>query len=122
MVCIGGLWTVGLLVGGIGVIHSRNADGSLRPWYLGQTLVAASVPVKYIHERYRAQSEGRDPSPYDEPILYEPAYGRASEIGTLYTAIAGLLNLLAIIDIAYREPRRSDRLLPLGAAETTGVA
>lgn len=122
MVCIGGLWTVGLLVGGISVVHSRNADGTLRPWYLGQAIIAPSIPVKYIHDKLRARSGGSDPSPYDESIPYEPAYGRAAEIGTLYTALAGLLNLLAIIDIAYREPRSTEHLLPLGAGEEAGAA
>lgn len=122
MVCIGGLWTVGLLVGGISVVHSRNADGTLRPWYLGQALIAPSIPVKYTYDKVRARSGGSDPSPYDESIAYEPAYGRPAEIGTLYTALAGLLNLLAIIDIAYREPRSTEHLLPLGAGEETGAA
>ena len=121
MVCIGGLWTVGLLVGGISVVHSHNADGSLRPWYLGQALIAPSIAVEYTLDKFRARNEGDDPSPYDESIPYQPAYGRAAEIGTLYSSLAGLLNLLAIIDIAYREPRSTEHLLPLGAGEETGA-
>ncbi len=122
MVFIGGLWLVGLLVGGISVVHSRSADGTLRPWYLGQALIAPSIAVEYTHDKLRARNEGNDPSPYDTTIPYQPAYGRAAEIGTLYTALAGLLNLLAIIDIAYREPRSTEHVLPLGAGETTGAA
>ena len=121
MVCIGGLWLVGLLVGGISVIDSRNVDGSLRPWYLGQALIAPSLAVEYTHDRFRARTEGNDPIPSDESIPFEPSYGRAAEIGTLYTALAGLLNLLAIIDIAYREPRSTDHALPLGVGETGGA-
>jgi hypothetical protein len=122
MVCIGGLYLVGMLVGGISVVHSRNEDGSLRPWYLGQALIAPSIAIEYTHDKLRARTEGADPSPYDEEISFEPAYGRAAEIGTLYTALAGLLNLLAIIDIAYREPRSTDHALPFGAGEETGAA
>ena len=122
MVCIGGLWVAGLLIGGISVVHARNTDASLRPWYLGQALIAPSIAVEYTHDRLRARTEGADPSPYDKSIAFEPAYGRAAEIGTLYTALAGLLNLLAIIDIAYREPRSTDHALPLGAGQETGAA
>lgn len=122
MACIGGLWTVGLLVGGISVVQSHNADGSLRPWYLGQALIAPCIAVEYTLDRFRARNEGADPEPGDESIPYQPAYGRAAEVGTLYTALAGLLNLLAIIDIAYREPRSTEHLLPLGAGEETEAA
>ncbi|MFK7788037.1 MAG: DUF6677 family protein [Phycisphaeraceae bacterium] len=115
MICIGGLWLVGLLVGGISVVHARSADGALRPWYLGQALIAPSIAVEYTHDKLRARNEGVDPSPSDLSIPYQPAYGRAAEIGTLYTALAGLLNLLAIIDIAYREPRSTEHALSLGA-------
>lgn len=119
--CISGLWLVGLLVGGISVVDNRSVDNSLRPWYLGQALIAPSIAVEYTHDRLRAQTEGDDPSPYGESIPFQPAYGRAAEIGTLYTALAGLLNLLAIIDIAYREPRSTEHALPLGAGEETGA-
>lgn len=119
MVCIGGLWVVGLLVGGISVVQARSEDGALRPWYIGQAMIAPSIAVEYTHDRFRARTEGADPSPDDESIPFSPAYGRAAEIGTLYTALAGLLNLLAIIDIAYREPRSTEHALPLGAGEET---
>lgn len=122
LVCIGGLYISGLLVGGISVVHARSADGTLRPWYLGQALIAPSLAVEYTHDKLRARTEGADPSPYDDAIAFEPAYGRAAEIGTLYTALAGLLNLLAIIDIAYREPRSTEHALPLGAGETREAA
>lgn len=115
MLCIGGLWLTGLLVGGISVFQSRNADGTIRPWYLGQAVIAPSIAVEYTYDSYRARNENRDPMPGDEEIPYQPAYGRAYEIGTLYAALAGLLNLLAIIDIVYREPIRADHKLPLGA-------
>ena len=115
LVCIGGLWLSGLLIGGISVVQYRANDGSVRPWYLGQALIAPSIAVEYTHDRYRARYAGREPRADDPDPPYEPAYGRAYELGTLYTALAGLLNLLAIIDIAYREPRSTEHKLPLGA-------
>jgi hypothetical protein len=119
---IGGLWSAGLLVGGISVVQSRSSDGMLRPWYLGQAIVAPSIAIEYQHDRYRTQNAGQDPDPTDADIPYEPAYGRAYEIGTLYTALAGLLNLLAIVDIVYREPRSNEHKLPLGAGHSSETA
>lgn len=115
-VCIGGLWASGLLVGGINVVQSRSSEGLVRPWYLGQAIIAPSIAVEYQHDRYRALQPGREPDPDDQVIPYQPSYGRAYEIGTLYTALAGLLNLLAIVDIVYREPRDAEHKLPLGAS------
>ncbi|XAL98147.1 hypothetical protein OT109_11120 [Phycisphaeraceae bacterium D3-23] len=105
---IGTLWIGGLLVGGIGVVQFKTHKDQVRPWFLGQMLIAPSLVVEYTHDRYRAHYPGLEPTPDpDGPTLYEPSYGRPYEIGTLYTALAGLLNLLAIIDVAYREPRRA---------------
>jgi hypothetical protein len=121
LICIGGLWTSGLLIGGVSVVSTRSVNGTLRAWFLGQAMIAPSFVVEYTHDRLRARTEGNDPSPYDETIAFSPAYGRAAEIGTLYCALAGMLNLLAIIDIAYREPRSTEHALPLGAGEETGA-
>lgn len=114
-VCIGGLWLSGLLIGGVSVMHSRNANGAIRPWYMGQAVIAPTLGVEYLYDRYRSQNAGRDPRPDDDAVPYQPAFGRAYELGTLYSSLAGLLNLLAIIDIAYREPRNAEHKLPLGA-------
>lgn len=114
-VCIGGLWLSGLLIGGISVMHSRSQDGALRPWYMGQAVIAPTLAVEYLYDRYRSQNAGHDPQADDATVPYQPAFGRAYELGTLYSALAGLLNLLAIIDIAYREPRSTAHKLPLGA-------
>lgn len=120
LVCIGGLWVAGLLVGGISVVQFRSNQGALRPWYLGQALIAPSIAVEFTHDNLLSKNAGQTPMPNDEVIPFEPSYGRAYEIGTLYTALAGLLNLLAIIDIAYREPRSTEHKLPLGAGPSPG--
>ena len=114
-VCIAGLWTSGLLIGGISVVSTRSVNGTLRAWFLGQAMIAPSFAVEYTHDRYRAVNAGRDPRPDDQAIPYQPAYGRAYEIGTLYCTLAGMLNLLAIVDIVYREPASTEHKLPLGA-------
>jgi hypothetical protein len=42
----------------------------------------------------------------NEKAGYVLSHARVNEIGTLYTAVAGMLNLLAIIDSAYRSARQ----------------
>ncbi|MFA9479378.1 DUF6677 family protein [Phycisphaerales bacterium AB-hyl4] len=81
------LWIVGLLVGGVSVI-----DRAMHPaWFLGQMLIAPSLVVDLLTSHY-------------SPPTYSPSFGRANEQGVLFTAMAGLLNLLAIIDVLYRDP------------------
>ena len=71
-----------------------------KPWFVGQILAgpiclaAARVSTTAAH------------TPIVTPHGSEPglprSHARIGEIGTLYTAVAGMLNLLAIIDSAYR--------------------
>ena len=90
------LWTAGLLIGGISVIDWREH----RAWFFGQMMIAPSIAVGYATTQVkRAQMVTEDP-------LYEPSFARVNEQGILFTALAGLLNLLAIIDIAYRPQHR----------------
>jgi len=51
----------------------------------------------HLKPRARIAGDGDRPA-------YEPSFGHIKEQGVLYTALAGLLNLLAILDVAYREP------------------
>jgi hypothetical protein len=88
------LFILGLLIGGVrvvdvpaGVLTSPVNAVSQKPWFVGQILAG---PITLI-----ASSIGREDS-------YFASHSRVNEIGTLYTAVAGMLNLLAIIDAAYR--------------------
>jgi hypothetical protein len=75
-----------------------------KPWFVGQilcgpiSLVAAMVSVHEARPVAVAGSAGPDGSPQQ----YVPmSHARSWEIGTLYTAVAGMLNLLAIIDSTF---------------------
>ncbi|MEN6333425.1 MAG: DUF6677 family protein [Phycisphaerales bacterium] len=89
---------VGLYVGSIGVIDSINA----KPWYAAQVMNSPVVIVLGSHvaslegQAQKAAAGGREPStpPYR-------VYGRANEIGQIYTSVAGLLNLLCIVNAIY---------------------
>lgn len=96
-VTIGLLWVAGLLIGGISVIDRHHHP----IWFLGQMLVAPSLAVEAGH-RHLINQYGT-PMPGEDPI-YQPSFGRVHEQGTLYVALAGLLNLLAILDVLYRDP------------------
>ena len=88
-VTIVSLWVSGLLIGGLGVIDSQE-----NPWWYGaQAMTAPSIAVEYVCRR-------RD---------IQPSHGRVHEQGVLYTALAGLLNLLAVVDVLYRSPERAER-------------
>ena len=74
-------FVIGLYVGSIGAIDPVGAQ----PWYYGQVLASPLVIVF----GYITAGGGY------------PVYGKPSEIGQIYTCIAGLLNLLFIVNAVY---------------------
>lgn len=124
-----GLWLSGLLIGGISIIdHEQTGDGlapRLSFWFVGQAMLSPSVAVDMVHQRLKAtslQRFGRPPHPEQQPRpLFTPAMGRAHEVGTLYTALAGLLNLLAMLDVA-RRPNWEDESAEAAYAPTAETA
>ncbi|MEO1235216.1 MAG: DUF6677 family protein [Planctomycetota bacterium] len=96
-VTIGTLWLSGLLIGGVSVFDR----GDHPAWFLGQMLVAPSFVADATRARLVRGHDGTF-APDDDPP-FEPAFARAHEQGTLFTSLAGLLNLLAIIDVLYRD-------------------
>jgi len=71
----------GIYIGSIGVIDLAGA----KPWYLAQIM---NSPMVAALERLTADGT-------------YPVYGRPNEIGQIYTSIAGLLNLLCIVNAVY---------------------
>ena len=104
-VTIGALWLAGLLIGGLGVID-RAENGA---WFVGQVLAGPAIIVDYVVQVH-LKPRSADSNP--EPLL-EPSFGHVREQGILYTALAGLLNLLAVLDVVYRDP--NDHLAAQGA-------
>ena len=74
-------FAAGLYIGSIGVINPVGA----KPWYVAQIMNSPAVAAL-----------GRITASGDYPV-----YGRPSEIGQIYTSIAGLLNLLCIVNAVY---------------------
>jgi len=72
---------VGLYIGSVGVIDPVGA----KPWYVAQIMNSPLVAVL----GHLTAGGGF------------PVYGRPNEIGQIYTGVAGLLNLLCIINAVY---------------------
>ena len=75
------MFLTGLYVGSIGVIDPVGA----KPWYAAQIM---NSPLVFFLGRMSTAGE-------------YPVYGRPNEIGQIYTSIAGLLNLLCIVNAIY---------------------
>jgi hypothetical protein len=120
-----GLFFGGVLIGGIDVID-RKEDPI---WFLGQALVGpVAFGVDHIHQtRFKVSDQGRlrtarpDESrdargnavhagPGQRPPNSK-SLGRMNELGTLFATLAGMLNLIAIIDALLHT-----RYRPLGEA------
>jgi len=115
MVALGSLYTAGLLIGSIDVIDRR--EDTL--WFVGQVIAGPTTIVldEYagdLRSRAQARVEGRtfpaSTSPQFDNLPLVRSVGRVNELGTLYCALAGMLNLLVIVDILFRidpSPARS---------------
>jgi hypothetical protein len=97
------MFIAGLLIGGIDVVDRRNDF----LWYCGEVLIG---PLAVAVDQYHASLDTYDrpthryipPSPTDNPRPYSVSLGRVNELGTLYCTLAGVLNLLAILDLIGR--------------------
>ena len=90
-VVVTGVAVLGLLVGGITVVDARDQ----RLAFLGQAMIAPMIAAEAVRNSYDA----REPMPQpDNDPLYEPSFGRPRQVGVLYTAMAGMLNALVILD------------------------
>lgn len=93
------LWLLGVLIGGADAV---NVDRN-KYWFIPQAVMAPNVALQAAHHFHIL---GEKPQPWEEPqsgIAYEPAFGRPLEQGVLFTALAGFLNLLAVIDVIFRD-------------------
>ncbi len=117
------LFAAGLLIAGVRVIDVPGYDASgqpimvsdgvnqhwallvaplteirNKPWAVPQLL---SGPVSMAAAAWSVYESRPDPAQPSEPRS-AASHGRVSEIGSLYLSVAGLLNLMAIIDSSHR--------------------
>lgn len=97
-----GLFFGGLLIGGIDVVDSKED----RLWFVGQAMVGpVAIITDQIHQK-ALKVDGQLPEPGTVANL--PAtrsIGKVNEIGTLFATIAGMMNLIVILD-AFLPPAR----------------
>lgn len=104
-----GLFVGGLLVGGISVVDRRNDQW----WFLLQCGVGpATFAVNHINAGYMHLTQS---GPNPQVTAYQRSLGRVYEVGALSAGIAGMMNLIAIIDCFWHipAPKRNRRREPL---------
>jgi hypothetical protein len=108
------LFFSGLLIGGVDCVDRKND----RLWYLAQvlcgplaiaadwanqTFVQSKLPTEWTRDlQLRERFESHDPEVL-EP-LRRVGLGRVNEMGTLFIALAGLMNLVVILDALCSRP------------------
>ena len=110
---------------GWSMVAEPTAELGNKPWFVGQILcgpITLLASTTSVHEAKRlepanpnaAPSLARLPGVVDtvdgvEFVQVVPSsHARSWEIGTLYTAVAGMLNLLAIIDSVHRANQKEE--------------
>lgn len=96
------LFVLGCFIGGMRVIDPADSYANLyravmqKPWFVAQVLAGPIALVSALI--------AKGPS-------FVVSHARVYEIGTLYTAVAGMLNLLVIIDCTHRAWREGSSRL-----------
>ena len=88
------VFVLGLLIGGVKVVDPPTfgemglwAALMQKPWFIGQFLAGPMALVTAMISSWPR---------------FLTSHSQLNEIGTLYTAVAGMLNLLVVIDASYR--------------------
>lgn len=116
---ITGLFGAGVYIGGLDCVDSSED----RMWFIVQALNGPiAFGVDWVHQTqfktvFHASSGPTriTPPPASAKMTSYPAQtltkslGRVNEAGTLYTAMAGMLNLIAIIDCLWHAPTPTRR-------------
>ncbi|MGE0606415.1 MAG: DUF6677 family protein [Pirellulales bacterium] len=115
MVCILGTFATGFLLGEGRVVYASWKPDDLRLYYVAQVCVGgpalpalierfrytrnrAGYTPLFRHDWYAPPRQRRGPDSADELDELNYRMGRNFEFGTVYTAVAGLLNVLVIYD------------------------
>ena len=87
------LFVSGLLVGGVDCVDRRND----RLWFLAQSLCG---PISFVADAVNQRLVQSNPGNVQWRSL-----AHVNEMGTLFIALAGLMNLVVILDALYFEPK-----------------
>ncbi len=89
-----GLVLAGLLIGGLDAVDRRED----RLWYFAQVLAGPVVVAADVVNQTYVKSLPA------EQYMRSVSLGRVNEMGTLFIALAGLMNLIVILDALYYHP------------------
>jgi hypothetical protein len=99
-----GLFFGGILIGGIDSIDARND----RWWFMGQALVGpVAFGANWVNQSLSAADPGQTAGPgWEEasPPSRMRSIAHSNEMGMLFATIAGMLNLIAIVDAFWNAP------------------
>ncbi len=84
---------VGIYIGSIGIIDPIGA----KAWYVAQIMNSPAVVLIGNHVATMYQ----EAQMHQDPARAYLVFSKPSEIGQIYTSIAGLLNLLCIVNAVY---------------------
>lgn len=113
-ICAGvwGLFVAGVLIGGVRIVEAPRIEAARpvqsvlsSPTFLGQAMAG---PVAFV-AAYGSKVAAAHPQ-----TAGIKSHARVNEIGTLYTTVAGLLNVLAMMDAWGRASVRKTAALPAG--------
>ena len=106
LLCISSLWFGGLLLGGPGIVdwHSQSAP-IVR---IGQYGLFQTFAFEWFRKNYMtpvpADLKPGELAADSLTIHYRQSFNRLEEQGVLFAAIAGMLNIMALLDVVHRSP------------------
>lgn len=105
------LFVAGLMVGTLHVVNRRSEP----LWYAGQILLGPiALAAGETYMQLDPTGLVQPPSPeHPEPPAVFHSIGRVNELGTLYCTLAGVMNLLAILDLIGRPLGRGSEKSPI---------
>lgn len=112
LVVIAATFWAGIAIGGI---KNTVNPGERTLWFLGQVCAGSHALAALGLSRLVA-----DPESSGLPPSAVIAYGRAEEVSIIYTAIAGMLNLLVILDVLARADQPAVAAAASGAGRRGG--
>jgi len=84
------LFLGGILIGGVDVVDRRND----KLWFFAQAVCGPmAFAADLINQKFLSS---------EEEIIKRKEISHVNEIGTLFTALAGLMNLVVILDVLYQ--------------------
>jgi len=103
-----GLFFGGVFIGGIDAVDRKEDFW----WFVGQAGVGPTAfIVDRVHQSWfkvqdpNAPGGVRTPDPDENPRFIR-SLGHPNEIGALYATVAGMLNLICVLDCLWHTPRR----------------